>query len=184
LECVAPWDSPKTTTTLPRIQDLPAAERQAHYDAAQERVRAASREIVAEAKARKPDPRGAFDYRVWHDSNMAAALVVRHPGRTTSLEISADGGRPRAFLNPAKARIQPESDGDFLLIVLSRSLARWVRERQRVNLMGVTPELVGDYSDAQRETWARLKRTCATINARIQCPPSPQQRRAGHRSYA
>ncbi|MEN9899652.1 MAG: hypothetical protein RLZZ152_696, partial [Pseudomonadota bacterium] len=37
------------TTTLPRIQDLPADERRAHYDAAYERDRVEVRERVAPA---------------------------------------------------------------------------------------------------------------------------------------
>lgn len=177
-----------TTLTHPErktIFDLSPEDRAAEYEAARECVRETSREMVQGVMARKPDPRSAYDYRVWHDSGYVAVLVAQHVGRTTSLEVSPNGGRKRAFLtsDPRKVMIQPESDNDFLLIALPRSLAKWVLERQRVNLLGVTPDLiVGDYTDEQRETWARLRKTCETINIRIQSPPSPRVRAAGHRS--
>jgi hypothetical protein len=151
-----------TTTTLPRIHDLAADQRQAHYDAAQERVRAASREIVAATKARKPDPRSAQDYRGYNTMRLVCVLVATN-GRpsTASIGCTRDGTGPRIFLPISRLIAQPESTEEFLLAVIPKWLA------EKTGLMGVTSDLVGDWTDAQRETWRVLRDARMSINSKI-----------------
>ena len=50
---------------------------------------------------------------------------------------------------------------DFLIVCMPKWLAK------NAELLGMTPELVGDWTDAQRATWETLGRLASSINCRI-----------------
>jgi hypothetical protein len=151
-----------STTTLPRIFDLPPDERRDAHDDAMARATEAQREAAREHKARKPDPRSIHDYRGYNTMRMVCVLVARHAPKPASFDCSRDGSRyPRIYLPFSKCIEQPESTDDFLLVCVPKWLA------EKVELMGVTPLLVGDFTDSQRETWNRLRDLRVGINSKI-----------------
>ena len=159
-----------STATLPRIFDLPPDERRAAYDAAAARVAEASREASASFKAREPDPRSVHDYRIYNTMRMVCILVVKHRDRVNSIEVSRDGGgAPHAFIDPKKMIVQPESEGEFVLALVGRGLSQWIYEKQRVNLLAITPPLADgiEWTDEQRKTWTRLETLRSSINSKI-----------------
>lgn len=149
------------------FHDASDSERQVMLDDAQQAVRDASAEMIKAHKARKPDQREG-DYRAWKAIGAFCVPLVQHSTRATTIEVSTDGGNGRhAFLNPLKLSIQPESDGDLLLVVIERKYAAWVRDKPRVNLFGVPPDLVGEWSEEQRKKWSELRETAWRVNSRI-----------------
>jgi hypothetical protein len=161
-----------TTATLPRIHDLPPAERQAEYDAALERVKAASRQIAAERNARKPDPRSILDYRAWRTMRMVCILVVKHRDKPASFEVSRAGSWPHIYLPIRKTIVQPESTSEFIVAVIPKAFLTWLASQPDApkgvdQLLGVTPDLEGEWTDAQRETWSALRRLRLSINSKI-----------------
>jgi hypothetical protein len=153
-----------STATLPRIHELPPAERQAAYDMAAARVMECQRELSAAHKARKPDPRSIHDYRGYRTMGLVCVLVVKHQPKPASIECSRDGSAyPRIYLPTSKSILQPETTDDFALICLPKWLAR------KAELTGVTPELceARPWTDAQRETWDALRKLHLSINGKI-----------------
>lgn len=138
-------------------------------DAAGEAVMAKSREMIAEDRARKPDPRSPLTYKTYRTMGMVAVVVVRHADRGATLQVSRNGDAKgkHAFPRAAWLTIQPESAGPFLLALVSKRNLAWILEKQEVNLGGVVPELVGDWSDEDRKTWSDLKHAADHINVRI-----------------
>ncbi|MGX9392532.1 hypothetical protein ACWX0K_20505 [Nitrobacteraceae bacterium UC4446_H13] len=149
---------------------LPPAERQAAVDGALEAVREESARIIAQGKRVQADPRSIEDYLTYRKGRLICAPVVKHSDRATTIELSRDGGAGRhTFINPLKLRIQPESTDRFLLILIPRPLATWVKEKQEVNLFAQPPELdsAGDWTADDHKTWDGLRHWSATINTRI-----------------
>lgn len=147
---------------------LTADERQLQVDHAEDLMREVLADAAAIQKARTPDTRTALQYRCYRTAGLDCVIAVKHSDRTTSIEISRDGGaRPHAFINPAKISLQPESSGPFIVFLIDKKLSRWVREKQGVNLLGAVPGLVGDWSKEQRATWERLIKAAARINCKI-----------------
>ena len=150
------------TPPLPSIFALSPDERREAYDDAMERVTEASREIVAETKARKPDPRSIHDYRGYNTMGMVCVLLTRRSPKPASFDCSRNGAAyPRIYLPFSKCIEQPESTDDFLIVCMPKWLAK------NAELLGVTPELVGDWTDAQRALWESLGRLALSINTRI-----------------
>jgi len=152
------------------IHRLPADERRRRLDDALGAVMDESKRIVRESKARRPDPRSAADYVSYRTMKMMAAAVVKHGDRPASIEVSRDGGNGRrAFINPARVILQPESTDRLWLIVVSRSLAAWINEKQGVNLSAVPVELAasGEFTDEERKIWKTLNALAFSINSRI-----------------
>lgn len=145
-------------------------------DAAHERVREESARIVAEHKARKPDPH-ANDYPAWRTMGLACILVVKHRDTAGAYEISRDGGTlPHIYLPKSKTIALPESDGEFLLAVFPRSFVKWLMTkdaeagRRFRELLGVTFPLspTRPWTTEQCETWTHLDNRRMSINTRIQ----------------
>lgn len=152
------------------LMKLPPAERQAAVDRALDGVRAESARMIEQRKKIEPDPRSVYDYLVYRKARLVCAPVVKHCDRATTIELSRDGGGGRhAFINPRKLIIQPESTDRFLLILLPRPLATWVKDKQEVNLFGAPPELdaAGEWTADDLKTWERLRHWSGTINTRI-----------------
>ncbi|SHJ72127.1 hypothetical protein SAMN05444159_1316 [Bradyrhizobium lablabi] len=154
-----------STTTLPHVFALAPDDRRVAYDAAAARALDAASEASAAHNARKVDPRSVLDYRGYQTMRMVCVLLVRHHDKPASIECSRDGTVARIYLPNSKMIAQPESSADFLLCVIPKWLA------QKAELMGVTPDLAGDWSEEQRETWNRLKDARFSINRKIQSPP-------------
>ena len=138
-------------------------------DAAGEAVIAKSRELAAEFSGRKPDPRSPLTYKTYRTMGMVAVVVVRHADRGATLQVSRNGDArgKHAFPRAAWLSIQPESSGAFLLALVSKRNLAWILGKQEVNLAGVVPDLVGDWSDEDRKTWSALKHAADHINVRI-----------------
>jgi hypothetical protein len=151
-----------STATLPHVFSLPPDERRAEYDAALDRAMDAAHEAAVDHKARKADPRSALDYRAWRTMRLVCVLVVKHADKPSSIEASLDGiSRPRIYIPNSKLIAMPESTDEFALMLLPK----WLCEKS--GLMGVTPDLVGEWTDDQRKLWDSLRRTRLSINTKI-----------------
>jgi len=152
------------TATLLSIFSLPPDERRAVYEQAQANaMEAAHQAAIAHKERNKPDPREQ-DYLAYRSMGYVCALVVRTMRPCpASIECTRDGAGARFWLSNSKARIQPESDGEFLLVAIPKWLA------QRVGLTGTTPELSSEreWTPEQRETWEALKHARNRINTKI-----------------
>ena len=152
------------------LMKLPPAERQAAVDGALEAAREESARLTAQGKRVQPDPRSIDDYLAYRRGRLICAPVVKHSDRATTIELSRDGGAGRhAFINPLKLRIQPESADRFLLILIPRPLATWVKDKQEVNLFAAPPALdpAGEWTAEDLKTWDRLRHWSVTVNTRI-----------------
>lgn len=146
------------TTTLTR------PERSAAYNAAVDRVAAVSREMVAEVKARKPDPRSIHDYRSYLTMGLVCVLVVKHRDREASIECSINGNSSVHIFLPTKLCIvQPDGVGEFLLICVPKWLA------QRAGLAGVTRDLTDAraWTKTDLEAWETLRKIRLGVNSKI-----------------
>jgi hypothetical protein len=153
-----------STDTLPHIFSLSPEERRKVYDEAAERAMEAVREMAAEHKARKIDPRSIHDYRAWHTMRMVCILVVKHRDKAASVEVLRDGGAfPHIYLPTSKMIRQPECTEDFVLAVIPKWLA------QKAELQGVAPELCAErpWTDEQRAAWKSLSVARLNINTKI-----------------
>lgn len=153
------------------LMKLPPAERQAAVEAALEAVREKSAEIARINKAKTPDPRTDLQYKTWRTMKLFAVPVVRHSDRLASIEVSRDGDPTgkHAFIPLRSAPIVlPESRDPLQLVLVGKPIAKWMAEKQGVSLFGVPPELVGDWSDNDREVWMRFRALASHININIQ----------------
>jgi hypothetical protein len=163
------------------LMKLPPAERQAAVERALEGVREEVKRLSAQKKLAKPDPRSVYDYLIYRKMRLICALVVKHSDRAATIELSRDGSAGRhAFINPRKLHIQPESTDRFLLILLPRPLATWVKDKQEVNLFATPPDLdaAGSWTDDDLKSWGRLRRWSDIINTRIDIAKLRAKRRA------
>src|SRR6266536_1883139 len=116
------------------------------FDAALGMVREALSEAAVDHRSRKADPRSVLDYRAWRTMGLVCVLVVKHQDKPSSIECSLDGdSRPRLYIPNSKRIALPESTDDFALTLLPK----WLCEKS--GLMGVTPDLVGEWTDEQRK---------------------------------
>lgn len=153
-----------TTATSTHIFALSPDHRRAVYDEAAERVADEARDIVAETKARKSDPRSIHDYRAYNTMGLVCVLVVKHRKKPSSLECSRDGSAyPHIYLPTSKSIVEPETTDDFALI----SVPKWLA--QKAELIGVTLSLSSarPWTDSQRETWKSLSNLRMGINSKI-----------------
>ena len=153
------------------LMKLPPAERQAAVDAALEAVREKSAEITRIEKAKTPDPRTDLQYKTWRTMKLFAVPIVRHSDRAASIEVSRDGDPTgkHAFIPLRSAPIVlPESCDPLQLVLIGKPIAKWIAEKQGVSLSAVPVDLVGDWSDDDRELWARLCALASHININIQ----------------
>src|SRR4051794_7819105 len=112
------------TTTATRFFDLPEAERRALCDRADAAALEVGMQAAAEYKARKPDPH-TQQYPIWQTMKMGCVLVVKHRDAAASFEVSRDGGAgPHIYMPKSQTITLPESDGDFMLALLSRQFVR------------------------------------------------------------
>ncbi len=152
------------------LMKLPPAERQAAVEAALEAVREKSAEITRIEKAKTPDPRTDLQYKTWRTMKLFAVPVVRHSDRPASIEVSRDGDAAgkHAFIPLRSAPIVlPESRGALQLVLIAKPIAKWIADKQGVSLSAVPADLVGDWSDDDREHWARLRALATHINVNI-----------------
>lgn len=152
------------------LMKLPPAERQAAVEAALEAVRQESKRITAREKAKTPDPRTDLQYKTWRTMKLFAVPVVRHSDRLASIEVSRDGDAAgkHAFIPLRSAPIVlPESRDPLQLVLVSKPIAKWIAEKQGVSLSAAPADLVGDWSDDDRELWARLRALATHINVNI-----------------
>lgn len=149
------------------LLNLPPDEYRARMDAVDGAMRKTVEEMNAAEKARKPDPRSDLEYRSYR--GLVAVIVVKHFDRVNTVQVSRDGDAKgqHAFPRTAWLDVQPESAGPFILALVSKRNLAWVLDKQGVNLAGVVPDLVGDWSDEDRKTWRRLKQAANHINVRI-----------------
>lgn len=168
------------TTERESFNSLSLDEKRAWNDAAEDRVRALSREMVATANARKPDPH-AGEYLAWRTMELVCILVVKHRDAPASIEVSRDGGAAsHIYLPKSKTLALPDSEGDFLLALLSRSFVKWIAAKEPAagqrfrELFGVTLPLAADrdWTESQCASWQRLDSRRMSINARIQAAKS------------
>lgn len=153
------------------LMKLPPAERQAAVGGALEAVRENAAELAAFEKAKTPDPRTDLQYKTWRTMKLFAVPVVRHSDRLASIEVSRDGDATgkHAFIPLRSAPIVlPESRDPLQLVLVGKPIAKWIAEKQGVSLAGVPTDLVGDWSDDDREQWARLRALAGHININIQ----------------
>lgn len=120
------------------------------------------------------DPHISDDvYRNLRTMKMVAVPIVRMSDdltRNGKLYASRDGSSARKFyIDPNRMIDQPECQGDLMLTLISKGLCRWISENfTRTNMLGVTPELVGDHwTDDDRKKWESLINRARTINTRI-----------------
>jgi hypothetical protein len=125
--------------------------------------------MADEFNARKPDPRSPLTYKTYRTMGMVAVVVVKHFDRGATLQISRDGNArgKHAFPRSAWLTVQPESVGPLTLALISKRNLAWILDKQGVNLAGVVPDLVGDWSDEDRKTWSDLRQAASHINVRI-----------------
>jgi hypothetical protein len=148
----------------PKIHELTHAERRVAYDDALERAKAAAHKASTAHKARTPDPRSSSDYRAWKTMKMVCVLLVKHQDKAASIECSKDGAsRPRIFIPNKKHILLPESDGEFVLMLLPKWLA------QKAELMGVTAGLSPDrtWTSAEVDQWRSLSSLRLSVNTKI-----------------
>jgi len=113
-------------------------------------------------------------YRIYRTMGVAAVPVVRMRAEPTvkgDLYLSRDGSTSkRFFLAPKRMIDQPESRGDLILTLLPKWLCSRIAKRfPGVNLLGVTPDLVGEnWTDDDRKKWESLANRARSINTRIQ----------------
>jgi hypothetical protein len=166
-----------STTTLPRIQDLPDDERRAAYEDAAERVAEAGRQESAAHKSRKIDPRGAQDYRTYHTMDLVCVQVVQHRRGPASIGVSRDGSSyPYVYLPDSRTIILPESTGEFILALIPRPLVEWLERKEWIagqrmrELFGITLPLspARPWTKEQCATWEELTRIRMQINTKIQ----------------
>lgn len=177
--------------TAPSIHSLSPEQRREAYDAASDRAMDAVRDMAAERKARKPDPR-AEHYLTWKDQGRVCVLVVKHRKCMNSYEVSRDGVILRdqhIFLPDSKTIVLEESTGDFLLALFPRSFVRWLETKdggkdwtaaQRFKeTFGVTLPLnrARPWTPQQIATWKRLESLRSSINYRIQTARLPDFKR-------
>lgn len=149
-------------TASTHIFALSPDDRRAAYDEAAERVADEARDIVAETKARKSDPRSIHDYRAYNTMGLVCVLVVRSATPfPASFECTRAGAAPRFFLPKSEIFVMAEATPEFLLAVAPKWLA------EKLGLLGVAQDLVGDWTDAQRETWKSLSNLRMGINSKI-----------------
>lgn len=122
-------------------------------------------------------------YRNYRTMKMAAVPIVRMGDGLTAngkLYASRDGSTSRKFyIDPARMIDQPESRDDLILTLIGRGLCRWISETfARTNMLGVTPDLVGEHwTDADRKKWASLTTRAESINTRIRNGGVQQRKR-------
>ncbi|QUS39519.1 hypothetical protein RPMA_12255 [Tardiphaga alba] len=112
-------------------------------------------------------------YRNYRTMGVAAVPVVRmriEPTVKGDLYLSRDGStRKRFFVAPKRMIDQPETRGDLILTLLPKWLCHHIAKRfPGVNLLGVTPDLVGEnWTDDDRKKWESLASRARSINTRI-----------------
>lgn len=124
--------------------------------------------------------RSVLEYQNLRTMRAFCVPVFRHAIEGT-VRMSRDGGpAPHVRLPQDKFDECPESRGDLLLICVSRSLAKWVQERQNVNLFGDPPPLSDqvEWTQTDRDNWALLCAKANSINIRIRDPFTDTRRRS------
>lgn len=112
-------------------------------------------------------------YRNYRTMGVAAVPIVRMRAEPTvrgDVYASRDGStRKRFFIDPKRMIDQPESGDNLILTLLPKWLCSSISKRfPGVNLLGVTPELVGDnWTDGDRKKWESLTNRARSINTRI-----------------
>lgn len=120
------------------------------------------------------DPHISDDvYRIYKTMKVVAVPIVRmSPDLTRNGKVyaSRDGSEAKRFyLDPKRMDDQPESTDAFALTLLPRWLCAWISKTfVGTNMLGVTPELVGDqWTDGDRKKWESLTNRASSINTRI-----------------
>lgn len=160
--------------------------RQAIDAPSEEKVRLASyrdahpwiEKLKAENGGTIPRPKGSDhisddDYKIYRTMNVVAVPIVRMQEELTvynSVYASRDGStRKGFFIAPARMIDQPESRGKLVLTLLPKWFCRKPsKKKPDLNLLGVTPDLVGDdWTDDDCKKWASLITRANSINTRI-----------------
>lgn len=133
------------------------------------------------ANARKPlipakrhDPRTDFDYRSY--KKMVCTLVIRQPDsriNPATVRVGRTLTSDPQFLGGGNSIIQPESSGRFVVAVVPEWMTRfrWKDGVPQPAIFTAYPPALDEidpaFSDAERETWTRLRQVCHSINSRI-----------------
>lgn len=120
------------------------------------------------------DPHISDDaYRCYRTMGVVAVPIVRMREELTTNDrvyASRDGStRKRFFVAPDRMIDQPESRDKLVLTLMPKWLCNSISKKTPgLNLLGVTPDLVGDdWTDADRKKWASLIIRASSINTRI-----------------
>lgn len=115
--------------------------------------------------AKRADPRTDFDYRSYKSMDYVCTLLVKQPDQRIN-PLTVRVGRTLhsdpQFLGPNNSIVQPESDARFLLTLMPV----WLLKRAGFSTYPL-PLDEAEWSEADRETWERLRRVCHSINSRI-----------------
>ncbi len=127
--------------------------------------------------AKRKDPRTDFDYRSYRACGYVCTLVMKQvDGRINPLTVRVGKSLKSdpQFLGPNNSIVQPESEGRFLLTVMPA----WLPKRAGFPTYPLPlDETDPEFSDAERETWERLRNVCQTINVRIRTAGRQQRER-------
>lgn len=117
---------------------------------------------------RRDDPRTDFDYRSYRANKFACTLLVKQPDLRESpptLRVGRSLTSDPQYLGPKNSITQPESEGRFVLTVMPDFI---IRRALLPTYPLMLDETDPEFTDAERETWSRLRLVCISINSRIQ----------------
>lgn len=151
-----------------------------------------ARLVLACSAARKPlvpakraDPRTDFDYRSYRQCGYVCILAVRaqddRPDPQTVRIVVSGSTKPQG-LGARNSIIMEETKGPgpFVLAVVPK----WLQEKCSLPTYAMPLPEDQDWSDDDRELWARLREVCFSINSRIRNSNRRPRERAAFGQWA
>lgn len=156
------------------IREMTPEERAVHYAMVDRELERVSAALVAEHRRRNIATECMVpDYLRWACQRKTCMLFVRHdnPSMKGSM-VSRSGGDARFFLPDSQRELRPQTSGRFVLVVVTE----FIRRKMPTEFSGVVPDLVGEWTDAERAEWSDLAAISRKINYEIEMTPRRHRR--------